>query len=158
MAAPTVTARQIPTGYKLPDGYQTTIANSLFPAVQFWEKSVQAPGYDGGAPIDTTTQLNTEWRTMAPRSLKTVTESQNKVAFDPDCLDDIRVLINRVVSWTVHMPDGSTVSFFGFLQKFIPDAFVEGTFPEATITVTPTNWDPANNVEAGPVWVEAAGT
>lgn len=158
MGAPSVTARQVPTGYKLPDGFKTTIAFANKPAVQFWEKTVQPPGFDGGEKIDTTTMLNTTWRTMAARQLKTLTDCEVSAAYDPDVFPDILGLINVPQAITVHFPDNSTLAFYGFLQKFVPDAMEEGKFPEAKLTITPTNWDLSAGTEAAPVFTAATGT
>jgi len=158
MAAPTVTARVKPSGFKLPDGYRSTWAFALKPAIQLWEKTVKPPGVDGGAAIDQTTMHNDAWRTVAPRSLKTLTESSFKFAYDPDAYPDIIAMVNIQQSITCHEPDGSAIAIYGFLQKVEFDPLEEGKQPEGTATVTPTNYDPVNNIEAGPLFVPAAGT
>src|SRR5437773_1398887 len=94
MAAPATTARQTPAGIHLDDGFSTKIAFAANPTISFWEKAVKPPGLDGSAPIDTTTMHNTAYRTMAPRSLKTATESSTSVAYDPNVYNQIIALIN----------------------------------------------------------------
>lgn len=158
MAAPTPTARQTPSGYKLPDGYQTLITFARQPAIKFWEKTIKPPGIDGKEAIDTTTMLNSQWRTFAHRSLQTLTPASVKAAYDPEYYTAIRSLINTNDTITVRWPDGSTLAFYGFLQGIEYDELVEGTMPEATLTITPTNWDAANGVEAGPTFTGSAGT
>ncbi len=163
MAAPSTTARLNPSstptnGIAFEDGYQTLIAFAANPSVKIWEKSVKPPGMDGGDAIETTTMHNTTWRTMAPRSLKTLTESTFKGAYDPDVYNDILALVNISGGITVTYPDGSTLDFWGYLRTFEADEMVEGTHPEATCAITPTNWDPANRVEAAPVMTEVSGT
>ena len=74
MAAPANTARGTPTGSggttnQLRDGYQTLIAFALDATVEFWEKTVQPPGINGGDPIVTNTMHNATYGTMAARTL-----------------------------------------------------------------------------------------
>src|SRR5688572_27171775 len=158
MAAPTPTARVAPSGIKLCDGYQTLVTPASDPNIEFWEKSVTPPGIDGGDPIDSTTMQNDEWRTMCPRRLKTLTESTLTAGYDPNLYNSILALINIETTWTVTYPDGSTLAFYGFLKMFEPQELTEGGFPEATITIVPTNYDPVNDVEAAPVLTSVAGT
>lgn len=159
-AAPPTTARGTPgpNGIKLPDGFKTTIAFALNSTVRFWEKTPKPPGVDGGEPIDQTTMLSTAWREMHPRSLKTLMPSTFKAAYDPAVYTDALTLINAPGGITVHFPDGSTLDFWGYLQKIEPDNMEEGKQPEASITIVPTNFDPANHVEQGPVLTSVAGT
>lgn len=152
MAAPVAVVRQMPSGYKMPDGYQSEITFQNQPAVQLWEKQIKPPGVDGGEKIDTSTLLNTAWRTASPRHLKTLSDMSCQFAYDPDVLPVIYGLINQEQSITVLFPDGSTLAFWGFLQKFEPGELKEGEFPMAAGTVAVTNWDPTNRVEAGPVF------
>jgi len=152
----TTTARVTPTGLKLTDGYQTLIAFASAPGVNFWEKSVKPAGIDGGDAIDITTMHNTVFRTSAPRSLKTLTPLQVTVAYDPEVLDSILDLIN-VVQWiTCHFPDGSTYDFVGFLKSIDPAALVEGTQPEATVVIVPTN--ELDGEEEAPIYTPAASS
>lgn len=157
MAAPTASVRTAPLGFMLEDGYSTKVSSTLDPNIAFWEKTVQPPGLDGGEAIPQTTMHNIRYRTTAPRSLMTLTPITIVAAYDPAVYDQIHVLINENTSWTVTFPDTSTYTFFGFLQSFIPEPNEEGVQPEATIIITPTNYDPENCVEADPV-LDANGT
>jgi len=158
MANPSTTARSSPGGIPLHDGYSCLIAFSRDADVSFWEKTVQPPGYDGGDKIDFTTMHNDSWRTFAPRALITLTDSPITVLYDPNFYSQILSLINMEGSVTVHFPDGSTLDFWGFLKSFEPSPLVEGEPPEATVNIVCTNWDPTNNVEAGPVFTNVSGT
>lgn len=158
MAAPTPTARQLPTGIKLDDGYRTTICPAADPDISFWEKAVTPPGIDGGDEIDTTTMHNSDWRSRASRALKTLTEASVTAAYDPNLYTSILALINLETTYTVHFPDGSTLAFYGFLKSFMPGENVEGEQPEAEILIVPTNFDPVNKVEAAPALANVAGT
>ena len=158
MAAPATTTRSTPLGKILEDGYSTKIAFARKADVSFWEKTVKPPGIDGGDPIDITTMHNTAWRTMVPRNLKTLTESTATVGYDPNVYNHIVELINQEGAITCHFSDGSKLDFFGYLRTFEPSDHSEGENPEATITITPTHYDPTNDVEAAPVLTSIAGT
>ncbi len=159
MAAPATTVRGTPAGIKLDEGFPTKIAFSRLPTASFWEKTVQPPGVDGGEPVETTTMHNLVWRTQNPRVLKTLMPHTTKVAYDPNWYNQIvSTLINQAGSVTVRFPDGSTLDYFGYLQKFEADQIEEGKQPEATVTIVPTNWDPVNHVESAPVLTSVSGT
>lgn len=156
MAAPRTAERGTPAGIKLDDGYSTKVACYDDTDISFWERSVTPPGLDGDEPINTTTMFNVTYRTFSPRALKTLTPFTMSAAYDPDIYDQALALINKNKEWTVTFPDGSTLDFWGFLQKFEPGELVEGTFPEATITVVPTNQD-NDGAEQAAVMTEVAG-
>ena len=158
MAAPAPTARPAPAGIKLGDGYQTLITIAADTDISFWEKTVTPPGVDGGDTIDQTTMHNTFWRTSRARSLALLTEMTTVAAYDPDVYDEVIAILNDETTITITFPDGSTLAFFGYLRVFQPNEVSEGEQPEATITIQPTNIDPVNNVEAGPVMTEVEGT
>ena len=157
MAAPSATVRQTPTGRKLKDGHSTKITFARVPAISFWEKSVKAPGIDGGDSVPQTTMHNVTWRTFAPRQLRTLTEVTTTVAYDPALYDSILSLVNIEDTITVRFPDGSTLAFFGYLKQFEPAELVEGTQPEATVTIVPTNMD-SSGTEQAPVLTSVEGT
>ncbi len=159
MAAPTPTARGTPAGIPLPDRHSTLITFATNDVIKFWEKSVTPPGIDGGDAVETHTMHNTVWRTMASRTLQTMTEASASVAYDPATYDEIIALINVETTITVTFADGSTLAFFGYLRTFEPDECVEGTQPTATITIQPTNRDTVTPfAEEGPVIYDAVGT
>lgn len=161
MAAPAITARVVPSGIPLTDQYQTTIAFARRPNINFWEKVVGQAGIDIGQPINTTTQLNSDWMTFAPRQLATLTPFSCTVAYDPAVLSEIYAyLIGQPGAITEHLPDGSTYSYFGYVQSFKRKDMDVGSNnqPEAVIEIVPTNWDPVNHVEASPLLVSVSGT
>lgn len=158
MAAPTPTARTTPPGIPLRDGHPTKITIAADVNIDFWEKSIQPPGIDGGDPINMTTFFNTTWRVMRPRTLATLTEVSLTALYDPIVYDQIVAIINQETTITITFNDGSTVAFFGFLQTFEPQEVEDGEAPEAEITIQPTNWDASNSVEAGPAVSSVAGT
>lgn len=157
MAAPAPTVRQTPTGIKLDDGYSTKVTFGRDPDMSVWEKTVKPPGIDGGDAIDTTTMHNTSWRTMAPRSLRTLTEHTFTAAYDPLIYTQILAVLNINDQITVRFPDGSTLAFWGYLKGFEVSDHTEGEQPEATVTVVPTNQDDTG-AEQAPVLTNIAGT
>lgn len=158
MANPTTTARTTPAGLALTDGFSTKIAFAADPDVEFWEKTVKPPGFDGGDAIDQTTMHNTLYRVFLSRSLITLTEITLTAAYDPKVLDSIAALMNVITDITIHFPNSDTWDIYGWLRMFDPQSHEEGTQPECQITIQPSNWDPDANVEAGPNYISAAGT
>ena len=139
---------------RIDDGHPTTIAfgdqaSGTGPNVTFWEKSVTPPGMDAGGENDITTMRNDVYRTKAPKQLITMTEMSVEVSYDADFYDDIVDMIGENQLITITFPDESTVAFYGWLDKFIPGAIVEGEQPVATITIVPSNQD-ANGDEEVP--------
>ncbi len=158
MSAPTPTARGTPAGIHLEDGFSSKITFASNATLSLWEKSINAPGLDGGEPVPQTTMFNTVYRTMAPRKLKTLTPHTFMGAYDPNIYNLLISQINVKDTVTITFPDGSTLAFFGFLQKFEPGPLVEGTQPEASCTVVPTNADPTTGAEQSAVLTSVAGT
>lgn len=150
MAAPSPISRPTPVGRPMKDGYRCLIGFSAKPAVLFWEKSLTPPGLDGGESIPTSTMHNDDWRTFAPRALVTLTEATARVAYNAKLYDDILSMLNVEQTITCWFSAGDWLSFYGFLRSFEADEMTEGAQPEATVTITPTNWDYLNNVEAAP--------
>lgn len=137
----------------LTDGYQTLISFSLAPGIQFKEKEVQAPGLDGNGEIDTTTMRNERWRTKQPKHLITADDINLKVSYDPEVYNTIiNTLINQNGEITITLPDASTVTVWGWLDKFKPDSNKEGEFPLADVVIHPSNQD-NSGVEQAPVIV-----
>lgn len=157
MAAPTPTARATPAGIKLKDGFRSLVTFALDTNIELWEKQVTPPGLDGGDSVEQTTMHNQTYRTFAPRSLRTLTEMKFTAAYDPQIYVSVLAAINREDTITVAFKDGSTVCFFGYLKNFEPGELVEGTQPEATCTIVPTNID-SSGVEQAAVLTSVAGT
>ena len=158
MAAPSPTARGTPDGIPLKDGFSTLLTIYSDLTIEFWEKTVKPPGIDGGDAIDGTTMHNTTWRVQRPRSLKSLTPLSLTAVYDPQVYASVLARINDEDTMTITFPDGSTLAFFGFVRNMEMDSNEEGSQPTFTMEVIPTNWDPTNNVEAGPVLTSVAGT
>lgn len=158
MAVPATTTRVTPAGLKLDDGFSTLMAFAADPNISFWELTVQPPILDGGDPIDFSNMHNVLYHTMAPRSLLTVGPANFTAFYDPDVWDEARDIMNNRGAITIQYPDGSTLDFFGFLRSIEKQPLEEGAAPTMNGVVVVTNWDPANNVEQGPVMTEVSGT
>jgi len=156
MVAPSASARTTPTGDMLENGFSTLITIASDVDIDFWEKTVQPPGLDGGDSVDVTTMHNTTWRTRAPSALVDLTESTATAAYDPAVYDQIVAIINTETTITITFPDGSTLAFYGYLRTFEPGDNAEGENPEATVTITPTNRDLSTGTEEEPVYTAPA--
>lgn len=132
------------------DGFSTLISFSLDTDVQLKEKEIAPPGISAGGPIDTTTMQNTTWRTMFPKSLKTLTEISLVVSYDPALYDEIVAMAGVNQSIVITFPGAETLTFWGWIDEFTPNAHVEGEQPTAEITIQPSNMDGSLN-EIAPV-------
>lgn len=140
---------------RMDNGHQTLIEFSENANIKLWEKEVTPPGIDGGGAIETTTMRNDEWRTNAPKTLKTLTESTLTCAYDNAVYPEIVAMVNVNQEIVITFPDGATLTFWGWLNTFIPNALVEGEQPTAEVQVIPSNQD-ANGDEIAPVHTPAA--
>jgi len=136
---------------RLDDGYQTLIdiGGEIF-GLDAFEKEVTPPGVDGNGMVDTTTMRNFVWRTRNGKHLKTLTEFTCTVAYSVSLYNSMvaDAQVNQLI--TILFPDTSTVQFYGFVDKFIPQPMREGEQPTATMTVVPTNQN-LDGVEVAPV-------
>lgn len=158
MASASVVTRTDPVGIMLKNGYRALIGFERDPDASVWEKSVGTPPYQGPDLIDITTQWNDTWRTKYPGALLDTGELTVTCAYDPVFKTNVLQMININQAITITYPDGSTESFWGVLRSFESGDLVENQFPEGTLTIAPTNYDPDNDVEAGPVIASVSGT
>lgn len=154
MAAPSATARLAPsgTGGPMKDGYRSLVTCALVPALNLWEKNVQFSGFEGGDPIPFSNMHNGTYMTQRPKSLKNKTPLTMRCAYTGTTMANLEGLINRETTWSQYFPSGNWVAFYGYLRSAIPQDHQEGNPPEVQVIIQPTNWDPANNVEAGPAY------
>ena len=141
---------------RLDDGHSTTLTFAEGPYT-FYEKEVTPPGIDGGGPNNTTTMLNTVYRTKKPKKLKTLTNMSLTVAYDPifytDIIGDINV--NQLI--TITFPDDSTLAVYGWIDKFTPATIVEGEQPTAEVVIECSNENNADPpAETAPVYTAPA--
>lgn len=156
MPAPVATARVVPTGDMLKNGYRSLITVALDPDIDFWERTVKPPGLDGGDPINTTTMHNTTLRTFSPSALTTMTPCTVTVAYASAAFEQIQAILNKPTTITLTLPDGGTVAFYGYVHIFEPNDLSEGNLPEATLTIQPTNQDPTDGSEQQYVYTAPA--
>lgn len=135
---------------RMDDGYQTLVSFAADSSVLMYEKSVTPPGIDGGGEVDTTTMLNTTYRTFKPKALITMTNAKMTVAFDSAVYPEIVALVNTNTLITLTFPDASTLAFWGWLDKFTPGDFVEGEQPTAEVEIVQSNQNDSD-VETAPV-------
>jgi hypothetical protein len=158
MAAPSVTARVVPTGYKLPEGFKIAIALSLRPAINMWETG-GSPAGGTAEKINTTTQHNTKWETFWISALVTPQDVSDQAGYDPDAMDDLIFCLGaQSGSWTVHMPQNTKYAYWGGLTALTFQPLKPRQFPLVNYTLASTCWDPVNRVEAGPATTQAVGT
>ena len=136
---------------RLDDGFSTIITIANLPSVKLYEKEVTPPGFQGGGATDTTTMRNTTWRTSSPKYLKTLSAVTAVVAFATEALTQILAQVNVNQLITVTFPDDSTLSFYGWIDSFVPGKFTEGEQPTATLTLQPSNHD-TSDVETAPAY------
>ncbi len=141
------------------DGHPTTVEFSsgvsgiVFSELMF-EKEVTPPGVSAGGANDTSTMRNAVWRTMQPKSLKTLSPMSFTAAYDPAVFDEIVAMAGVNQSIVVTFADGSTLTFWGWLDDFTPNAIVEGEQPTADVTVVPSNQN-GSGVETAPEYAAA---
>ncbi len=154
-----VTARQTPAGRKLKRGMRMLIAFERDPDVSIWEMVSKMPGLDIGDGVPQTTQHNQDVHTFEARLLAKITDGTSKMAYDPDCYNQIRAnLLGKNGQITYTLPDGSTFSFYGYLKTFEFAEMNEENMPEANATIQVTNVDPATGAEVVPVMTSVSGT
>lgn len=140
---------------RLDDGYQTLISFAADTNILFFEKEVTPPGVEGGGEVDTTTMLNTRWRTRNPKALISMSNSSATVAYDPACYPEAIAIINVNNLVTVTFPDGDTLAFWGWLDSFKPGGHKEGEQPTAEIEIIASNQNDSGE-ETAPVYTAAA--
>jgi hypothetical protein len=140
---------------KLTDGYQTTISFGTSTVSKLYEKTVQPPGMEAGGPIDQTIMANADLRTQMPKSLITVTANSFEAAYDPEAYDEMVASININQLITITFPDGATLKFWGWLDKFTPNEHVEGEMPTASCTIEPSNLLQLTKAETAPDFTAA---
>src|ERR1700761_1015969 len=109
----------------LTDGFKTLITFSLNGSVKLKEREVQPPGLSGGGPIDTSTMRNTLMKTKSPKSLIDTKQMALQAAYDPAVYTDILAMLLENQQCYVTFPDGSKVTFWGWIEEFQPTGLKE---------------------------------
>jgi hypothetical protein len=142
------------TSTRLDDGHPTLI--SLAMGAGLWEKGVTPPGMDGGGANDTTTMHNAQWRTNAPKHLRTLTDTSFNAAYSVVGLGSLVGIINNNQEITITFGDGSTCTFWGWLNAFAPGELTEGAQPTASCTIVASNQD-TDHEEVAPEYTDEGG-
>lgn len=139
---------------RLDDGHATTYSFAKYPGVKLYEKEITPPGMSGGGGNNTTTLRNVRFRTMAPKKLKTLTNSTFVAAYDPAVYIELFNMIQdkQLITITFPPPVNKQFRFWGWLDEFQPNRIVEGEQPTAQCTVIPS-MDNDQQVETDPVYV-----
>jgi hypothetical protein len=129
-------ARTFPIG----EGFPTTI--TLTDAgVTFWEKTVEPLVSDGGEPVNTTSMRNVKVRTFSPRHLYQVDPVEITALYDGSfysTLQNTSSGINKNQQIVTTLPDGTTITWWGYIQKAKFDAMEEGKEPLVHLTLVHT--------------------
>lgn len=157
MARPARFVRGAPTGSALVDGFRTKVAFGSNVTIGIREKAVTPAGYDGGPPVAIDDMHNVNWMVMRSQRLKTLTEMAFTFSYDPQQKAIIAAMINSEQSITVLFSDLSAVAFWGYLRVVRFNESRKGEQPTGTATIQPTNVDPSDNSEAGPVYYNSSG-
>lgn len=141
---------------RIDDGFPTLISFGGLDSgvtLKIWEREVTPPGVDGGGANDTTNMRNTYWRTRAPKKLVTLTTMSFVAQYDAELYDtdQIQAMVNVNQPITITFPDTSSVVFWGWLDKFNPNAITEGNVATANCVIEPSNQDADGN-EIAPVY------
>jgi hypothetical protein len=146
------------------DGFRTKMTYALDPDLEVEEVEVKPFGVNGMEPIEQDSMWLVRWRIFRAQQILEATASSQIVKYDPQFKNTLIGLVNveksgstaQVITETFY--DGSTQAYYGFLLQVEFDNLVRGQKGRATLTNQPTNWDPVNRVEAGPVFVNVSGS
>lgn len=134
----------------LKDGHGTRITFSVNGTL-YGEVEVTPPEVDGRGGIDMTSMRNAAWTTMAPKSLKSLNAMNARIIFDTAMYQQAFNLINKNRGQVVTFPDNSSLSFWGWWNKFSPEGMSTDNRPTAGIEVQPSNLN-QDCVESGPTY------
>ena len=137
------------------DGFSTTITFSagLSGSVQadiMKEKEITPPGIEAGGENDTSNMRNLVWRTKQPKSLKTLSNAEMVISYDPALYTDMVDMVGVNQSIVLTFTGAETITFWGWVDSFVPGPNQEGTQPSATISVICSNQNSAG-AETAPV-------
>jgi hypothetical protein len=144
-----------PTGSRLTDGFPTKINFISTPNVELWQVEITPPGVEGGGPNNLTSMENTAWRTAAPKKLKTLTETVTTCGYDPKFYSTLLSMLQVNQQLKVWFSDGATLTFWGWLEHFKPNAVKEGAEPTASVRIEASNRD-NTGAEVPPVYTAPA--
>ena len=140
---------------RLEDGQNTVIAFGSYPTALIYAKTVAPPGIIGEGLdgekgwLETTSNENTAWRTFIPKKFKALSPCVLVAAYNPTVYSTIVSMaqINQLI--TITFPDGTVITFYGWLGHFVPQPIEKGEQPTAEIIIYPSNLN-GSEVETGP--------
>lgn len=155
MAAPVLTAPQLPTGLVEIDPHGTLITFASAPTAPLWIKAITPFGYEGGEHIDIGNMHNASVTTKAPQSIIDITNATMRVAYDASQLGTLFGLINQPDNITFMASSRNAMAVWGYMKSFVPEEVVksqEAQQPTAMVTFVATNYDPNEGTEEVPVF------
>lgn len=159
MAAPTVTAVGVPLGRKLRRAYKTRFALGVLPTFSLFDFAITPGEWTIGQPIPQSTFLNTRYMTWAPQALIDIGPFIIRGQFDPDVFKTAQLptIIGAETAATHHWVGFGQLAMFGFVTNaaFTEAAVNSNDPPMITLGFKPSNYDPVNNVEAGPAFTDS---
>jgi hypothetical protein len=141
---------------------QMRVGFSRAPTVGLWFKKSKPPGLANGK-IDIMHQQVPvgSYRMSAAAAYKDIQDVTGSAAYDPQAFEAISGTLmgkGNEGSVTYFFMDGSTITFWGYIDEFDPQDAGEKEQPMASVKIVATNYDPVNRVYAGPVFSWVSGT
>lgn len=158
MAAPAPTARQTPVGIWTPSGYRTKYTFALDPDVSLWEVTVKPAGTSVGQPIAQDSMWNVRRKIKRPEPLIEGTDASITFLYDPILKSQIDIMVGVETICTETSYDGGTKCYYGYLAGVEFDPLELNQPGKGTATITETDWDYVNRVQAGPVFAHISGS
>lgn len=121
---------------------QSTLINLTGAGVVFAEKSLQPPKVSVGA-VSTQTMRNNSVMTQRPKKLKKYDKITIKVRYDPAVYNTAQLGVNQLIQ--IVWPNAKTLTFWGWMDDFDPDALEHGKEAEATIILEVSCEDNSGN-------------
>lgn len=155
---PTPTPRPAFAGQKIGDGFGALITIAADTDIEFDETSVTPPSIELDAAIDTSSHHNVKWRTFHPGKLAKLGMIAVNAGYDPLVYPSIVAIIGTQTTITVKWPNGDTLALYGYIASAKPGPLEANKKPEIAIEIQPTNADPVDCTEEGPVYTAGVGT
>lgn len=149
------------------DGLSTTLVIGSYNFV--CEIEVTPPGIDGGEGIPQDCMRSGLWNLVWPKKRRKLTPITVLVSWNPDVYgfniaavsNNIYyvpgaypgLIVNQNMQMYVYFPTGSTLTFYGFVSKFEPQAMKEGERPTANMTIMPSLLHPSTGLAVAPTYV-----
>lgn len=117
------------------DGFSTVLSFANLPDIKMYERELVLPALKGGGGKDTTNMRQLAHRSQTEDILRSVSSFTVTAAFATDAFADAKLQlgINQLIS--LIFPDGLQMQFYGWMEEFTPQKFVEGELALVAITV-----------------------